>query len=116
MILKQKNNLIKNLILKKEYFQVKEDLVKLENVKVNQIKMIIKIMQLKLCKMYQVVQILQKLKLFNKLKINKIQIQLIIMIVDIDKKNKDFKHTNILQLKWILYILILKKNYKKILN
>ena len=73
-------------------------------------------MQLKLCKMYQVVQILQKLKLFNKLKINKIQIQLIIMIVDIDKKNKDFKHTNILQLKWILYILILKKNYKKILN
>ena len=53
-------------------------------------------MQLKLCKMYQVVQILQKLKLFNKLKINKIQIQLIIMIVDIDKKNKDFKQKNIL--------------------
>ena len=38
------------------------------------------------------------------------------MIVDIDKKNKVFKHMNILQLKWILYILILKKNYKKILN
>ena len=73
-------------------------------------------MQLKLCKMYQVVQILQKLKLFNKLKIKKINIQFNIMIVDIDKKNKDFKHTNILQLKWILYILILKKNYKKILN
>ena len=73
-------------------------------------------MQLKLCKMYQVVQILQKLKLFNKLKINKIHIQFNIMIVDIDKKNKDFKHTNILQLKWILYILILKKNYKEILN
>ena len=73
-------------------------------------------MQLKLCKMYQVVQILQKLKLFNKLKINKIHIQFNIMIVDIDKKNKDFKHTNILQLKWILYILILKKNYKKILK
>ena len=36
MILKQKNNLIKNLILKMEYFQEKEDLVKLENVKVNQ--------------------------------------------------------------------------------
>ena len=36
------------------------------------------------------------------------------MIVDIDKKNKDFKHTNILQLKWILYILILKKKYKEI--
>ena len=53
-------------------------------------------MQLKLCKMYQVVQILQKLKLFNKLKINKMNIQFNIMIVDIDKKNKDFKHTNIL--------------------
>ena len=70
-------------------------------------------MQLKLCKIYQVVQILQKLKLFNKLKVNQI-IQFNIMIVDIDKKNKDFKHMNILQLKWILYILILKKNYKKI--
>ena len=73
-------------------------------------------MQLKLCKMYQVVQILQKLKLFNKLKIKKINIQLIIMIADIDKKNKDFKYMNILQLKWILYILILKKNYKEVLN
>ena len=38
------------------------------------------------------------------------------MIVDIDKKNNNFKHMNLLQLKWILYILILKKNYKKILN
>ncbi len=46
-------------------------------------------MQLKLCKIYQVVQILEKLKLFNKLKINKIKIQFNIMIVDIDKKNKD---------------------------
>ena len=73
-------------------------------------------MQLKLCKIYQVVQILEKLKLFNKLKINQIIIQLNIMIVDIDKKNNNFKHMNILQLKWILYILILKKNYKKILN
>ena len=36
MILKQRNNLIKSLILNKEYFQEKEDLVKLENVKVNQ--------------------------------------------------------------------------------
>ena len=36
MILKQKNNLMKNLVLKMEYFQEKEDLVKLENVKVNQ--------------------------------------------------------------------------------
>ena len=36
------------------------------------------------------------------------------MIVDIDKKNKNFNFMNILQLKWIQYILILKKNYKKI--
>ena len=36
------------------------------------------------------------------------------MIVDIDKNNNNFKHMNILQLKWILYILILNKNYKKI--
>ena len=73
-------------------------------------------MQLKLCKIYQVVQILQKLKLYKKLKMNKILIQLNIMIVDIDKKNKNFKFMNILQLKWIQYILILKKNYKKILK
>ena len=46
-------------------------------------------MQLKLCKIYQVVQILQKLKLFNKLKINKINIQFNIMIADIGNKNKD---------------------------
>ena len=43
MILKQKNNLIMNLILKMDNFQEKEDLVKLKNVKVNQIT---KIMQL----------------------------------------------------------------------
>ena len=39
-------------------------------------------------------------------------IQLIIMIYDIDKKNSNYKPTNILQLKWMLYILIQKKNYK----
>ena len=71
-------------------------------------------MQLKLCKMYQVIQILEKLKLFNKLKINKMKIQFNITIVDIDNKNKDIKHMNLLQLKWILYIQILKRNYKKI--
>ncbi len=38
------------------------------------------------------------------------------MIFDIDKNNNNFKFMNILQLKWIVYILILKKNYKKILN
>ena len=36
------------------------------------------------------------------------------MIVDIDKNNNNFKLMNILQLKWILYILTLKKNYKEI--
>ena len=46
-------------------------------------------MQLKLCKIYQVVQILEKLKLFNKLRIKKINIQFNIMIVDIGNKNKD---------------------------
>ena len=38
------------------------------------------------------------------------------MIVDIDKKNNNFKLMNILQLKWMLYNLIQKNNYKKILN
>ena len=38
------------------------------------------------------------------------------MIADIDKNNNNFKLMNILQLKWKLYILILKKNYKKILK
>ena len=36
------------------------------------------------------------------------------MIVDIDKNNNNFKLTNILQLKWILQNLIMKKNYRKI--
>ena len=36
IILKLKNSSMKNLILKMEYIQDKEDLVKLENVKVNQ--------------------------------------------------------------------------------
>ena len=49
-----------------------------------------------------------------KIKIKNIQFN--IMIVDIDKKNNNFKLMNILQLKWILYILTLKKNYKKILT
>ena len=38
------------------------------------------------------------------------------MIVDIDKKNNNYKVMNILQLKWILFNLILKKKYKKILS
>ena len=46
MILKQKKNLNENLILKKDNFQEKEDLVKLENVKVNLKNLKIKIMQL----------------------------------------------------------------------
>ena len=67
--------------------------------------------------MYQVVQIFQKLKLFNKfnkIKVKIKNIQFNIMIVDIDKKNNNLILMNILQLKWILYIQILKKNYKKI--
>ena len=65
-------------------------------------------MQLKLCKVFKVVQILQKLKLYNKLKIKIMNLQLNIMIVDIDKKNKVFQLMNILQLKWILLNRILK--------
>ena len=71
------------------------------------------IMQSKLCKIYQDLQILQKSKLYNKLKIRIIKMQLNIMIADIDKKNKVFQFMNILQLKWILYNLIQKKKYKK---
>ena len=39
-------------------------------------------------------------------------IQLNTMIADIDNKNKDLQFLNILQLKWILYNRIQKKNYK----
>ena len=109
------NNIMKleiNIII---FYQIKK-IKKIIIVKNYSINYLIKNMQLKLCKIYQVVQILEKLKLFNKLKIMKIHIQFNIMIVDIDKKNKDFKHTNILQLKWMQYILIQKKNYKKILK
>ena len=38
------------------------------------------------------------------------------MIVDIDKKINNLKVMNIMQLKWILFNLILKKKYKKILK
>ena len=69
-------------------------------------------MQLKLCKIFKVLQILQKLKLYNKLKTKITNKQQNIMIVDIDNKNKHFKVMNMLQLKWILLNLILKKNYK----
>ena len=41
-------------------------------------------------------------------------IQSNIMIVDIDKKNNNLILMNMSQLKWMLYILTLKKNYKKI--
>ena len=66
--------------------------------------------------MYQEIQILKKLKLFIKLKINKMNIYYNIMIFDIDKNNNNFKVMNILQLKWILHIQIQKKNYLKIFN
>ena len=35
---------------------------------------------------------------------------------DIDKKNSNFKVMNILQLKWMLFNLIQKNNYNKILK
>ena len=69
-------------------------------------------MQSNLCKVFKVAQILQKLKLYNKLKTKITNKQQNIMIVDIDNKNKHFKVMNMLQLKWILLNLILKKNYK----
>ena len=69
-------------------------------------------MQLNLCKVFKVVQILQKLKLYNKLKIKIMNLQLNIMIADIDKKNKVFQFMNILQLKWMLLNLISKNIYK----
>ena len=62
-------------------------------------------------------QILQKLKLLKKLKIIKKliifkdNILYNIMIFDIDKKYRNFKLMNLLQLKWILYIQIQKKYY-----
>ena len=43
-------------------------------------------------------------------------IQYNIMIADIDKLNHNLEKMNILQLKWILYNLIQKNNYKVILN
>ena len=95
-------------------FQEKEHLVKLENVKVNLQIQNIQVMQLNYYQIYQAVQTLQKLKLYKKLKIIKMQIQFNIMIRDIDKKNINYKHMNILQLKWMLYNLIQKKNYKLI--
>ena len=63
-------------------------------------------------------QILQNLKLLNKFQIIKKMIifkdniQYNIMIFDIDKKYRNFKLMNLLQLKWILYIQIQKKNCK----
>ena len=73
-------------------------------------------MQSKLCKIDKVLQILQKLKLFNKSKIIQIKIQFNIMIFDIDQKNMIYKIMNILQLKWILYNQIQKKNYNDLYN
>ena len=108
MILKQKNNLKRNLILIKEHFQDKVDLVKSDHVKVISIK---KIMQSKWFKIDKALLILQKLKSFNKLKRIMIIVQLNIMTSDIDMNNNSFKYMNILQLKWILYNLIQKSNY-----
>ena len=48
MILKQKKNLIMNLILNNQYFQEKEVLVKLENVLVNQKNLILNMIEIKI--------------------------------------------------------------------
>ncbi len=71
-------------------------------------------MQLKLCKTNQVILILKKLKLPNKLVNMKIQFN--IMIIIIDNKNKNLMILNILQLKWKLQKLIQKKYQLKLLN
>ena len=71
-------------------------MVKLENAKVNLKIQNIQVMQLNYYQIYQAVQTLQKLKLYKKLKIIKINIQFNIMIYDIDKKNSNYKHMNIL--------------------
>ena len=73
-------------------------------------------MQLKLYKINKDLQIFQKLKLFNKLKINQLKIQFNIMIFDIDQKNMIYKIMNILQLKWILYNQIQKNIFFKIIK
>ena len=73
-------------------------------------------MQSNLCKVFKVVQILQKLKLYNKLRTKIMNLQLNIMIVDIDKKSKIIQLMNILQLKWMLLNLISKSIYKIRLN
>ena len=62
-------NLIKNLILKKDKYQEKEDLVQLKNVKVN---LMINIMLLNEQNKVKTIQILKKYKLVNKSKMNRI--------------------------------------------
>ena len=109
MILKQRNNLIKNLILIMELNQVKVHLVKLKNVLVN---LIITYMLLNKYQIEKVLQIFKKLELSNKFKkVNKVIIQYNIMIFDIGKKMYKSKFMNILQLKWMQYNLIQKRIY-----
>ena len=109
MILKQRNNLIKNLILIMELNQVKVHLVKLKNVLVN---LIITYMLLNKYQIEKVLQIFKKLELSNKFKkVNKVIIQYNIMIFDIGKKIYKSKFMNILQLKWMQYNLIQKRIY-----
>ena len=109
MILKQRNNLIKNLILIMELNQVKVHLVKLKNVLVN---LIITYMLLNKYQIEKVLQIFKKLELSNKFKkVNKVIILYNIMIFDIGKKIYKSKFMNILQLKWMQYNLIQKRIY-----
>ena len=71
-------------------------------------------MQLKWQKNKKEVLILKKQKLSNNYMIYQMKIQYNIMINIIDKNKKNYKAMNILQLKWMLYNLIQKKNYKLI--
>ena len=79
LILKHMNNLNKNLILKKESFQEKDNLVKLNCVKVIQIN---KIMQLNKCKKRKDFQILKKQILLNNLAKIKIYYNIMTIIID----------------------------------
>ena len=73
-------------------------------------------MQSNLCKKNKDLQIFQKLKLFNNLRIIQILVLLNIMMSDIDMNNKNSKYMNLLQLKWMLFNQTQKSNYKSILN
>ena len=89
------NNFNKNLILKMEHFQEKENLVKLNYVKVTLIN---KIMQLSKCLIRKDSQIIKKQILLNNLAKIKIYYNITTIIID------NLMNLSILQLKWKLLI------------